>query len=282
MAYIYKIVNDVNGKVYIGQTVNIEKRWYKHCYLASSGLDRHLYNAMRKYGIDSFHIEVIEECSEDKLNERERYWIHQYNSTNKNHGYNKSFGGEGGNTWLLNDHKDKTSALLSSKLKGKVHSKESYKAAAEKRRGTHLSDEQKHKISETLKEGYQTGRINIVVPPHYDMTGYHHTNESKLKMSSSRKGKTYDEIYGDNAGLMREAARQRFTGANNPKYKDIPMDEVIDYIKSGYMLKDIAQIYGVRYQTLWSKLKKLGLSTESIRVNNGISGRIRKQYGKRT
>lgn len=282
MAYIYKIVNDTNNKVYIGQTVNIEKRWYKHRYLASSGFDRHLYNAMRKYGIENFHIEVIEECPEEKLDERERYWIQQYNSTDKNYGYNKSFGGEGGDTWSLNDHKDKTSALLSSKLKGKIHSKESREAAAEKRRGSHLSDEQKQKISETLKEGYRTGRISIIPPPHYDRTGSHHTDDSKLKLSQVRKGKTYDEIYGNNADIMRNAARQRFTGANNPKYKDVPMDEVINYIKSGYMMKDIAPIYGVQYQTLWYKLKKLGLSIESIRANNGIPERIRRPYGKRT
>lgn len=281
MAYIYKIVNEINGKVYIGQTVNLEKRWYKHCYLASSGFDRHLYNAMRKYGLNNFHIEVIEECSEEKLDEREKYWIQQYNSTDKNNGYNKSFGGEGGDTWSLNDHKDETSALLSSKLKGKVHSKESYKAAAEKRRGTHLSDEQKYKISNTLKEGYRTGRINVIVPPHYDRTGSHQTDEAKCKLSQFRKGKTYDEIYGDSANMMRDMARQRFTGEKNPRYKDVPMDEVINYIKSGYMLKDIAPIYGVRYQTLWSKLKKLGLSTESIRANNGMPERIRSPYEKR-
>ena len=282
MAYIYKIVNDINNKVYIGQTIDIEKRWYKHRYLASSGFDRHLYNAMRKYGIDNFHIEVIEECPEEELDEREKHWIQQYNSTDRNYGYNKSFGGEGGDTWSLNDHKDKTSAILSSKLKGKVHSKESYEAAAEKRRGTHMSVEQKQKISESLKEGYRTGRIKTVPPPHYDRTGSHHTDESKHKMSIARRGKTYDEIYGDEADMMRGAARQRFIGANNPKYKNIPIDEVIDCLRNGYMLKDIASIYGVRYQTLWYKLKKIGLTAESVRANSGVPERIRRPYGKRT
>lgn len=93
MGYIYKITNDVNDKVYIGQTHNsIQDRWKSHKY-SSMFSNAPLYRAMRKHGIENFHIEVIEECPQDKLNEREIYWIKQYQSYGK--GYNGTRGGDG-------------------------------------------------------------------------------------------------------------------------------------------------------------------------------------------
>ena len=94
MAYIYKITNDVNQKIYIGKTeFSIEKRFAEHC--ADAFRDRNekrpLYAAMRKYGIEHFHIEIIEET--DSPEERETYWIEQYRSF-KN-GYNATLGGDG-------------------------------------------------------------------------------------------------------------------------------------------------------------------------------------------
>lgn len=93
MGYIYKISNQINNKVYIGQTSRtIEKRWKDH--QKSAIIDQTpLYRAMRKYGIDQFHISEIEKCSDDLLNEREIYWIDYYNSYYN--GYNATLGGNG-------------------------------------------------------------------------------------------------------------------------------------------------------------------------------------------
>lgn len=71
MAYIYQIINKVNGKRYIGKTVNtIQKRWnsHKRDYTKESCKSRPLYKAMNKYGIESFEIYQIEECSYQELN----------------------------------------------------------------------------------------------------------------------------------------------------------------------------------------------------------------------
>lgn len=96
MPYIYKITNKVNGKIYIGKTVlSIQKRWQQHC--SDCGKEdkgkRPLYSAMRKYGVENFYIEQVEECSEEILSDRERYWIEYYGSF-KN-GYNATLGGDG-------------------------------------------------------------------------------------------------------------------------------------------------------------------------------------------
>lgn len=96
MAYIYRIWNDINGKDYIGKTLNtIENRWKEHCsdYKRSRCEKRPLYEAMNKYGIEHFHIEQIEECSSDSLSEREIYWIERYGSFVN--GYNATRGGDG-------------------------------------------------------------------------------------------------------------------------------------------------------------------------------------------
>ena len=96
MAYIYKITNIINDKIYIGKTSQtIEKRWKEHCsdYLRRNEEKRPLYSAMKKYGIQNFKIEEIEQCTSEEANEKEKYWIEYYNSF-KN-GYNATIGGDG-------------------------------------------------------------------------------------------------------------------------------------------------------------------------------------------
>ena len=96
MAYIYKITNLINNKCYIGKTLNtIQERWREHCsdYKKRDEEKRPLYSAMNKYGIENFKIEEIEQCNEDIVNDREKYWIEYYGSFKK--GYNATLGGDG-------------------------------------------------------------------------------------------------------------------------------------------------------------------------------------------
>lgn len=96
MAYIYKITNNINKKVYIGKTLKtIESRWKEHKkdFIREEYKNRPLYRAFKKYGVENFSIEEIEKCSEQDASKRECYWIEQYGSF-KN-GYNATLGGEG-------------------------------------------------------------------------------------------------------------------------------------------------------------------------------------------
>ena len=92
MIGIYKITNTENGKCYIGQSRDIEARWQKHLSAYKSSPDWELYRAFKKYGISKFTFEIVEECAIEELNEREIYWIAQYDSFNN--GYNMTLGGE--------------------------------------------------------------------------------------------------------------------------------------------------------------------------------------------
>lgn len=91
---IYKITNTINGKTYIGRSVNILKRFSDHRYNFKSNAypSYALYRAMKKYGIENFKFEIIEKCDEDELDDREIYWIEQYHSFGDG-GYNMTAGG---------------------------------------------------------------------------------------------------------------------------------------------------------------------------------------------
>lgn len=94
---IYKYQNKINGKVYIGQSQNIEVRKQQHIYDSSHLEQRNNYAtgvdyAINKYGIDNFDFEIIEECSIEELDNREIFWIDYYDSYCS--GYNRTIGGK--------------------------------------------------------------------------------------------------------------------------------------------------------------------------------------------
>jgi len=79
--YIYKITNLVNGKVYIGQTIqsNPKMRWYAHLNMARKNKKSHLYDSMRKHGIDKFTWEVIDQAiTIEELNNLESAWANKF------------------------------------------------------------------------------------------------------------------------------------------------------------------------------------------------------------
>ena len=96
---IYKIENLINGKVYIGQSKDIDKR-VKHHFVDSAFNEKNVeYNtpvhqAIRKYGVENFKVEVLEQCLREELDAREVYWIDKYESfpPDAGKGYNLTAG----------------------------------------------------------------------------------------------------------------------------------------------------------------------------------------------
>jgi hypothetical protein len=96
ISYIYKITNRINNKSYIGKTRRgIEERFKEH--IADSKRERcekrPLYSAFRKYGVENFDIELVEEVDDNELSDREIYWIEYYDTYHN--GYNATKGGDG-------------------------------------------------------------------------------------------------------------------------------------------------------------------------------------------
>lgn len=86
---IYKITNITNGKCYIGQSINVHKRWTEHRRAKS---DSAIHGAIRKYGVASFVFEVIETCEVATLNDKEIYFISTLDCIRPK-GYNLTSGG---------------------------------------------------------------------------------------------------------------------------------------------------------------------------------------------
>ena len=92
---IYKITNSINGKVYIGQTVqkNPKMRWYDHQAKARCGVNQPLFNAIRKYGVENFTWEVVDQAdSLEALNKLEEQYVEQYDSMNSGYNVRKAGG----------------------------------------------------------------------------------------------------------------------------------------------------------------------------------------------
>lgn len=90
---IYKIENKINGKVYIGQSQNIFKRWSVHGNKnKANNCNMVIAKAITKYGVENFRFEILELCTKEELNIKEKHWVSVYDSY-KN-GYNSTTGGD--------------------------------------------------------------------------------------------------------------------------------------------------------------------------------------------
>ncbi len=112
---IYMISNKINKKKYIGQSVNIDKRIREHfnSLRKNKHQNNHLQSAFNKYGEYNFEVKILEICSAENLNEREKYYINLYKSTSRKFGYNIESGGN--NSPVSNETKNKLMHSLSTR-----------------------------------------------------------------------------------------------------------------------------------------------------------------------
>ena len=180
MIGIYKITNKLNGKVYIGQSINIEKRWNQHINAKDNFV---IHNAIKKYGEENFKFEVLLECPAEMLDVWERDMIALYDCISPN-GYNLT---EGGGRCKCSEetkkkmseahkgmhHSEETRLKMSNIRKGvklKPHSEETKIKMSKAHKGKRLSEEAKHRMSVAKK-------------------GIHLSEEHKRKLSDAKKGK---------------------------------------------------------------------------------------------
>lgn len=137
MIGIYKITNKINKKCYIGQSIDIEKRWKAHITRSAKHntekYSEKIYQAIRKYGISNFIFEVIEECSIDELDEKELKWIKYYDSYNN--GYNMILKGNVQN--CINANKKRMIPVIAYSLEGEFIKE--YQSLSEASRDTNVN-----------------------------------------------------------------------------------------------------------------------------------------------
>lgn len=204
---IYCIKNKVNGKCYVGQSIDIENRWKDHKRLHSKNT-RYLYHAINKYGIEGLDWLILEECSKEQLNERENYWVEYLDCISPN-GYNLKSGG-GKNCFYSEETKKKMSESQKGEKNhrwGQRYTDEEKKQMSESSSGENAywygkqrSEETKRKISEYQKSELNPLRGVSLTEEHrkkismsnsgenHHMFGKHHSNEHKSKMSKILKG----------------------------------------------------------------------------------------------
>ena len=144
MSVIYEFVNNINQKIYIGQALNYKQRIRAHKFNLKQNKNTPFYNALKKYGWNNFSINIIEECKENLLNEREIYWIEEKKSLYPN-GYNLL---EGGNQAK---HTDITKQKISNGRRGIKFSDSHIENLRKSHLGYVMPEEQKRKISESNK-----------------------------------------------------------------------------------------------------------------------------------
>ena len=162
MIGIYKISNIINNKVYIGQSIDIERRFTVHMRDLNNNkhYNQHLQASYNKYGKEAFLYEVLCICEITELDDMERFFIDYYNSMNQEYGYNKESGGSK-NKIISDETREKyriNNRGSKNPFYGKKHTKESrekIKAASSLHRH---SEEAKRKIGEN--------RIYVYGPNH--------------------------------------------------------------------------------------------------------------------
>ena len=174
---IYKATNLVNGKIYIGQTIQkFTKRISQHKCMKNSKC--YFHNSLQKYGFNNFNWTIIDNAYNfDELDDKEIYWINFYNTQDK--GYNLSEGGR------VNRNMKRTKPSV---LKGTKHTEE----RKEKNRQAQLERYKNNPYPEYLKEKMRKNMLNreITWGDKISDTKMGHTvnDETKAKISKTLQG----------------------------------------------------------------------------------------------
>jgi len=169
---IYQIINLINGKRYVGSSVNLEKRRGTHWYLLRKGIhyNKHLQAAWNKYGENAFEFQVIGKCPAERLIELEQEVMDHLRPK-----YNM---GKVAASRLGQKATNETRLKISSSLTGRVPSKETKRKISKSNLGHITSEETRRKIGIAGKGNTYT-------------LGYKHSKETRRNMSEAKKGNTY-------------------------------------------------------------------------------------------
>lgn len=234
VAGIYSITNIDNGKRYIGRTIDLHKREITHFWMLKNNRhpNCHLQRAFNEG--QQFRFEVVEICNADALNDREIYWINEFNAFGSG-GYNQCAGGAATLGRVITEE---TKLKISEKAKGRKRSEATIARARDtlKRR---LEDD-----PEFCERYYESMRQRAKHPAWNK--GRPHTEEEKKNLSEKLKGRNVSESH-------RNKLRSLYAGEGSTSSK-LKKSEVID-IKLRFLYgesqRSISKDYPVTPQTIY-------------------------------
>lgn len=249
---IYKIKCLENNKIYIGSSKNIEKRINTHIkrLRKNTHINEFLQNSWNKYGEISFSFEIIEECSEDSLIEREQFWMDSTKCYNNEFGFNACNKADRPSGYK---HTEESKTKMSLIKKNQLLNGEIKSNLVPRPKGYKQSQETKDKIRAT-----KVGKLN-------PMFGKKLSEDEKIK-----KVKSLNSVPRWNKGLtIKDDERLKKLATRKGK---LPPNAITHYlldIESGEIwssksLKHLAEICPLSYSTL-SRLK---IGTCSIQIKN--------------
>jgi len=170
MGFIYLIRNKVNRKVYVGLTTKtVAIRWERHCTWGRKGHTGHIYNAIRKYGPQSFLVKTLATTDDiTKLKMLEKRYIAKYRSQDPKRGYNLTLGGDGCCGYR---HTAQFKRMISKRFRGQPRPLSVGLAVSKARKGTSLSAEHRKKIGiasqrcwDSMSQKKRRQRLNKIIP----------------------------------------------------------------------------------------------------------------------
>lgn len=220
---IYSIRNLINNKRYIGKSINIEKRYLQHLYLlkkdfCSKDCNRHLYRAVKKYGIDNFELEILETFeipNENIMKDSELKWMDIFLTCDRKYGYN-----------LRRDSSTKTEVsnetreLLSLSMRGDKNP--NY--------GNNWTDEMKVRMSTIKKKQHMSGEI--------------YGEEFRRKQSESSKSRWKNSE-------LKESVSRKISILKN-EYRFYQYDRNWELIKVWETMKDIVDETGFHSKSIYA------------------------------
>ncbi len=249
---VYTITCTVNGRVYVGSSIDVARRFRHHIRALQEDKhdNRYLNHSWKKYGEAAFLLDVIEIVSNPKLLiEREQWWIDRLNSANRSKGFNIS--PHAGNTLGVKYSEESKRKISIAKMgKGHPHSDESRRRISDALRDRIFSPEHRQKISaaaqnrtfsdETRRKISEAGKGRVLGPM---------SDETKRKLSEAKRGRKMSE---EQKRQISETLRRKRSERKVPNSKLSPEDVAVikSLLAKGLTGAAIGRMYGVHLRVI--------------------------------
>jgi group I intron endonuclease len=304
--FVYLVQNKIDGKVYIGKTNNIHRRWNQHKASARRGDGHYLHKAILKHGQDNFSVEELERSqSEQQAHELEKVYIRLTNATDPSIGYNLTFGGEGvsGNEEVRKKLSEHFKGEKSVSYRHDIPTEEVVRLYQGGKTLEEIAEQFRSSTTPIRKRLRAAGvKIRNTGNPKGTHVGKDNWNYGKhFTIPSCRKFSDEDAInlyksglslaeVGEKLGVCHSAINRRLIllgvtkrsrgvaarkGSKNTAFRqDIPTDEVVSLYMSGLGATSIGKRFNTSAATIYGRLIKAGMKTRPLGHNLLKSARL--------